>query len=122
MEKELILTVDDNAVILRHVQKLLGEEYRIAAAISGQTALGLVSRAQPVLILLDVNMPEMDGFETLERIRELPGGQSIPVIFLTGDDDAETESRCWAAGAVDFLTKPIIPTALIEKVRRVLTR
>ena len=91
--KELILLVDDDPGNLKRAQTILGEEFRISATTSGKMALSLLSKVTPDLILLDVNMPEMNGFETLKKIRELENGSMIPVVFLTGDNDAETETR-----------------------------
>ena len=83
--KELILLVDDDPGNLKRAQTILGEEFRISATTSGKMALSLLSKVTPDLILLDVNMPEMNGFETLKKIRELENGSMIPVVFLTGD-------------------------------------
>ena len=69
--KELILLVDDDPGNLKRAQTILGEEFRISATTSGKMALSLLSKVTPDLILLDVNMPEMNGFETLKKIREL---------------------------------------------------
>ena len=99
--KELILLVDDDPGNLKRAQTILGEEFRISATTSGKMALSLLSKVTPDLILLDVNMPEMNGFETLKKIRELENGSMIPVVFLTGDNDAETETKCFEAGAMD---------------------
>ena len=63
----------------------------------------------PDLILLDINMPEMDGFEVLSMIQEKHSDKSIPVIFLTADNDADTENRCLERGALDFIAKPFVP-------------
>ena len=95
--KELILLVDDDPGNLKRAQTILGEEFRISATTSGKMALSLLSKVTPDLILLDVNMPEMNGFETLKKIRELENGSMIPVVFLTGDNDAETETK-WGYG------------------------
>ena len=93
--KELILLVDDDPGNLKRAQTILGEEFRISATTSGKMGLSLLSKVTPDLILLDVNMPEMNGFETLKKIRELENGSMIPVVFLTGDNDAETETKCF---------------------------
>lgn len=120
MEKELILLVDDDVSNLRRAQKILGEDYRISATSSGKMALSVLEKVTPQLILLDVNMPEMDGFETLAAIRQRKGGESIPVVFLTGDNDAATETRCFDAGATDFIAKPFVSQVLISRVKRIL--
>ena len=83
--RELILLVDDDPGNLKRAQTILGEEFRISATTSGKMALALLSKVTPDLILLDVNMPEMNGFETLTKIRELENGAAIPVVFLTGE-------------------------------------
>lgn len=118
--KELILLVDDDISNLKRAQKILGGEYRISATSSGKMALSVLSKVTPQLILLDVNMPEMDGFETFEAIKAFEGGSSIPVVFLTGDSDAETETKCFEAGATDFIAKPFVPQVLISRVKRIL--
>lgn len=118
--KELILLVDDDISNLKRAQKILGGEYRISATSSGKMALSVLSKVTPQMILLDVNMPEMDGFETFEAIKAFEGGSSIPVVFLTGDSDAETETKCFEAGATDFIAKPFVPQVLISRVKRIL--
>ena len=118
--EELILLVDDDPGNLKHAQTILGEEFRISATTSGKMAVSLLDRIIPDLILLDVNMPEMDGFQTLAAIREKEGGANIPVVFLTADSDASTETRCFEAGAMDFVAKPFVPQVLVSRVRRIL--
>ena len=118
--KELILLVDDDPGNLKRAQTILGEEFRISATTSGKMALSLLSKVTPDLILLDVNMPEMNGFETLKKIRELENGSMIPVVFLTGDNDAETETKCFEAGAMDFVGKPFVSQVLVSRVKRIL--
>lgn len=116
----LILLVDDDPDILKRAQSILGKEYKIAAATSGAQALVFVKRTVPDLILLDITMPQMDGFETFAKIHEVPDCDKVPVIFLTGDTDAATETRCFAAGAVDFIGKPFVPQVLLGRVKRIL--
>jgi len=102
-----ILVVDDNVVSLKQVRSLLGSEYDVSLAKSGAMALSMCAQERPDLILLDINMPEMDGFETLARLKSNPYMANIPVIFLTGNDAVEVEIRGLEAGARDFLTKPV---------------
>lgn len=121
MEKEpLILLVDDEPGNLKLIQMILKQDYRIAAVTSGKMALTFLERNIPDLILLDINMPEMSGWDTIEKIHAREESRKVPVIFLTGDNDAETESRCFAVGAVDFIGKPFVPQVLIERVRRIM--
>ncbi len=116
----VILVVDDDTANLALAQKLLGKEYRIAAANSGRVALKYLENKYPDLILLDINMPEMDGFQVMEELKKEERFAHIPVIFLTADNDPETETRCFASGAVDFVGKPFLPDVLLSRVRRTL--
>jgi len=101
-----ILIVDDNLVSLRQISALLSKDYDVSLAKSGELALQICSQEQPDLILLDVEMTGMDGFETIARLKADDRLKHIPVIFLTGNRDAETEVKCLESGAMDFITKP----------------
>jgi len=101
-----ILVVDDSLVSLKQISSLLGADHDVQTAKSGAEALQMCIHEKPDLILLDIDMPEMDGFETLSRLKSNPYMTSVPVIFLTGNDDSETEIRGLKSGARDFLTKP----------------
>lgn len=118
--KNLILLVDDDPDILKRAQTLLGTQYKIAAASCGEQALIFVRRHVPDLILLDIMMPGMDGFQTLREIHTISSCVHVPVIFLTGDTDAATEARCFSMGAIDFIGKPFVPQVLMGRVRRIL--
>ena len=83
---QVILVVDDDTSNLALAQKILGKEYRIAAANSGTVALKYLENNSPDLILLDINMPEMDGFQVLEKMKQMERFTNIPVIFLTADN------------------------------------
>lgn len=114
--KSIILVVDDDKTNLTLAQKILLPEYRIAATNSGMAALKYLENNQPDLILLDINMPEMDGFEVMEQIRKQEKTASIPVIFLTADNQTETEIKCFQMGAMDFVRKPFVPDILLSRV------
>ncbi|MDR0602067.1 MAG: response regulator, partial [Treponema sp.] len=101
-----ILVVDDNISSLKQIGAQLGSHYEVSLAKSGALALQICKQEKPDLILLDVEMPEMDGFQTLIRLKEDPDLNPIPVIFLTGNRDTETEIRALESGAMDFITKP----------------
>jgi len=101
-----ILIVDDNLVSLKQISAQLAKSYDVSLAKSGELALQICAREKPDLILLDVEMPEMDGFATIARLKEDPQLKQIPVIFLTGNQDAATEVKCLESGAMDFITKP----------------
>ena len=118
--KGIILVVDDDSANLMLAQKILGGEYRIAAANSGTAALKYLEKNRPDVILLDINMPEMDGFETMEQLKNKEETGAIPVIFLTADKSIETETKCFQVGAFDFVGKPFIPDILKSRVKRAL--
>lgn len=114
--KNIILVVDDDKANLALAQKILLPQYRIAASGSGAAALKYLEHNRPDLILLDINMPDMDGFAVMEELRKKENTASIPVIFLTADNLAETEIRCFQVGAMDFVTKPFVPDILLSRV------
>jgi len=114
--KNIILVVDDDKTNLARAQKILLPYYRIAATSSGMAALKYLENNHPDLILLDINMPGMDGFEVMEKLRRREDTAGIPVIFLTADNLAETEVKCFQVGAVDFVAKPFVPDILLSRV------
>ena len=105
-----ILVVDDDAANLRMASHILtAEGMRVSCLKSGEDALRFLQENRPDLILLDIHMPEMDGFETIAAVRSNEKTADIPVIFLTADDDSETETQGLKAGAMDFIKKPFVP-------------
>ena len=112
--------MDDNRTNLQIVRDVLGKEYDLQLAISGEMALKFLSRRKPDLILLDLMMPGMDGKETLSRIQLDPDNNKIPVVFLTANRDVEEEIQCLDMGASDFITKPIVPEILRKRIGRIL--
>ena len=115
-----ILVVDDNKMNLAAARTVLGSKYKVIPVLNGQQALRFLAQNECDLILLDIKMPEMDGFELLEKIRTMECCRSIPVIFLTADKDTETETRGFQVGAVDFITKPFAPEVILSRVGRTL--
>lgn len=116
--KETILVIDDDKSNLIMAQKLLSEEYRVAAVNSGIKALEYLEKNDPSLILLDIQMPEMDGFEVMEQLRGHASWCKIPVIFLTADRSSETEGKCFDMGAVDYISKPFVPQIMRKRIMR----
>lgn len=114
-----ILIVDDNKVNLAAAKKVLSDLYRVTAVTSGAQALKFLEKNSCDMILLDINMPEMDGFCALEHIKA-EVTDPPPVIFLTADSDEKTESSCLKAGAMDFITKPFSETVMLSRVSRIL--
>jgi CheY-like chemotaxis protein len=113
-----ILIVDDNLVSLKQISALLSNDYDVSLAKSGELALQICAQKPPNLILLDVEMPGMDGFETIARMKGDAQIKNVPVIFLTGNNDAETQKKCLGAGAVDFVTKPADADILHQRIRQ----
>lgn len=111
-----ILLVDDQALNRRMIQRML-KGYELACAPDGATALSMAAARPPDLVLMDVNMPGMDGYEVCHQLHSLPGCEEIPVIFLTGLDSDEAETRAFDAGGVDFINRPISRTVLLARVR-----
>jgi putative two-component system response regulator len=105
-EEKQILVVEDTPTNIDILVEGLGGEYEVAVALNGDDALDAMEASQPDLILLDIMMPGMDGFEVLGRIRENPRWREIPVIFLTAMSDINEKTRGFQAGAVDYITKP----------------
>lgn len=113
-----ILVVDDQESNVQVVGNILGElGFEIMAATTGEQALRRLAARPPDLVLLDLLMPGMDGLEVCRRIRELPGGGELPVIFLSADDDKNSVVRALQAGGVDYVTKPFNPSELTTRVR-----
>ncbi|GHT90492.1 two-component system response regulator [Betaproteobacteria bacterium] len=114
--KSFVLVVDDNLVNLNYIGGQLEETYRVVVAKSGEQALKICKREAPDLILLDVEMPGMNGFETIAEFQKNPALSGIPVIFLTANRDTETEIRGLECGAVDFVTKPFNKSILLHRI------
>jgi CheY-like chemotaxis protein len=112
-----VLVVDDSPVNIRVVAEVLqGAGYRVRAATSGPRALDVVRAGLPELILLDVEMPEMDGWEVCARLKGDPATASIPVVFLSGHDDAQERARAFESGAADYVAKPAEPVEVLARV------
>jgi len=111
-----IFVVDDNQTNLLTAQEALGGTYKIYPVPSAARMFKLAGKIMPDLILLDIEMPEIDGFEALRLLREDEKLRTIPVIFLTAKNDAETELRGFEMGALDFINKPFSPPVLIKRI------
>ena len=115
-----ILIVDDDTVNLLAAKKLLQATYKTVPVGSAKQALNYLASHRPDLILLDVMMPEMDGFELMQILQDSPEWHSIPVIFLTADRSVETEVKCLEAGAKDFIIKPFVGILLHSRIKHAL--
>ncbi|MFC0281589.1 diguanylate cyclase [Falsigemmobacter intermedius] len=115
--RAVILIVDDEISNVEIIYAALGDDYEISFATSGEEALEVARLTQPDLVLLDVVMPGMQGFEVCQRLKEDPLLADIPVIFTTGLGNVEDEVRGLSLGAIDYVTKPIQPMILRNRVR-----
>ncbi|MDD7641021.1 MAG: response regulator [bacterium] len=122
MEKMRILAIDDNTVNLATLEQELKSKYEVIPMISGRRAIKYLYREQVDLILLDVEMPIMDGIETLKEIRAQENGVTVPVIFLTAKKDKATVIDGAKLGIMDYITKPFDPEDLHERIERVFKR
>ena len=118
LDKRIILLVDDAPAEIQAAHNILKDTYIIKIATSGARALDLAKIApQPDLILLDVRMPEMDGYEVCSRLKSDPGTCDIPIIFLTGKTSVEDETRGFEVGAIDYIHKPFSPHVVQARIR-----
>ena len=112
-----ILVVDDAPANLSLISGLLRDSYIVKAVNHGSKALKIASEEPPDLILLDIMMPDMDGYEVCRRLKADPQTRQIPVIFLTSKSDVESEQMGMGLGAVDYVTRPISPPILMSRVK-----
>ncbi len=116
-----ILAVDDNRMSrLKLARTLEGGGYSVSQADGGRTALDMLRSEGFDLVLLDILMPEVDGFQVLREMKNDADLQNFPVIVISGLEDMDSVDRCLAAGADDFLSKPVDPTVLQDHVRKLL--
>ena len=121
MEKQKhILIVDDVTTNLKMAADVLQDTYRLSMAKSGTQAIEFLKKAKPDLILLDIIMAEMDGYETLEAIKSNPETASIPVVFLTVDNQRKSEIKGLKMGAMDFIHKPFEPDVMKSRIEKIL--
>ena len=123
MENGRILCVDDDIGMLNTIEDvLINAGYSVSLAKSGRQALDLIKKGISYqIVLLDVDMPEMDGYETFKAIRGLEAGKEIPIIFLTGMDGSEFEIKGWEYGAADYITKPFIKSVFLARIKNRIT-
>jgi putative two-component system response regulator len=119
-QSHVLVTDDDPSVslLLRHV--LTAEGYRVTIAANGQDALDLVALGPPDLILLDVDLPRIDGYEVCRRLKQQPATRLLPILMITGRGAYEARLKAWELGADDFLAKPFQPVEVIARCRSLL--
>lgn len=116
-ERPVVLVVDDAAESIDVARGVLATEFQVKAAISGAKALDIVEQNLPDLVLLDVMMPDMSGYDVCRRLKQNPRTAPIPVVFATTLSDAESEATGLALGAVDYVTKPYVPALLRSRIK-----
>ena len=123
MSKQTILIVDDEQDLLDLIEYNLKQQgFEVLTADNGNRGIQIARDEKPNLVLLDVMMPQMDGIEVCDRMREDPGLKNIPIIFLTARSDEKTEIEGLNKGADDYITKPISTSKLISRIKAVLRR
>jgi putative two-component system response regulator len=111
-----ILVVDDDATNLRMLHEILSPTYKVYAAPSGERAITFLERQHPDLILLDIEMPGMNGYQVISRLKDNPALASIPVLFLTAQEGRDKEETALRLGAVDYILKPITAGVVLARV------
>jgi len=118
-----ILAIDDALIVRDLISFLLGNAgYNVVVANDGIAGIELLGNIKPDLILVDVNMPRLDGFGFLELARTTPNGANVPILFLTAESDSHIKTRAQTSAANGWIVKPFNPVQLIEAVRSVLSR
>ena len=118
--EQTILLIDDDALTLRIARKMFEGLYRMDAVQSGEEALTYLNAHMPDLILLDLHMPGMDGHRVMQILKKKDGIKDIPVIFLTADDETESEVQGFQEGAMDFIKKPFVKEVAMQRIQRIL--
>ena len=111
-----ILVVDDSVTNLKLAEQTLKPYYKVTLLVSGEQTLKFLSKNKPDLILLDIKMPGMDGFETIKAIKDNEFTKDIPVIFLTAISESASELKGLKMGAIDFIAKPFVPEVMLRRV------
>ncbi|GHU10001.1 hypothetical protein FACS1894151_08880 [Spirochaetia bacterium] len=117
---KIVLSVDDVSVNLATIRTILSRHFDVRIAKSGNLALLVLNHADIDLVLLDISMPDMSGFDVLDRIRQIPGKEHIPVIFVTSFANKEFIDKAIQVGAAGYIVKPYSPNTLISKINAVL--
>lgn len=115
-EKSVVMIIDDMPAIIEHARQILKECYKLVPCTSGKQALEIINKVNPDIVLVDINMPDMDGYAVMEKIRQNPKFTDIPVIMITSELTNETETKGFELGVDDFITKPFSPAAMIRRI------
>lgn len=116
LQKPKVLCIDDTPINLKLMIDLLRHDYEVKVANSATKGLELLKNFSPDIILLDIMMPEMDGYEFCQLVRQMPQLNHTPIIFITAKADPDDEQEAFNSGGNDFITKPIVPITLQARV------
>ena len=117
-----ILIVDDTKTNVDVLVKTLRKDYKLGVTLNGRDAIRFARTNQPDLILLDIIMPGMDGFQVCRKLKSDPITKAIPIIFITAMDKPEHKTKCFKYGGVDYITKPFVIREVKKKIKTHLTR
>jgi putative two-component system response regulator len=120
--KKVVLAVDDMSINLRAIKAILTQTYDVRLTRSGELALDLLKKIRPDLVLLDIEMPGMSGFDVIEEMKNIPGREDIPVIFVTSHATPDLIVSAYDHGAKDYIIKPINPEVLLKKIQALITK
>ncbi len=118
--RPLILVIDDDSVLCTAIENILKDYYRVIPVMTGEEGIIRAQEDAPALILLDVNLISMNGFDVIRALMSIEETAEIPVVLMTADDNGEAEIKGFKNGAADFIRKPFIPEVLIRRVRRII--
>ena len=121
--KKILIVEDDSFLLSMYSTKLNLENFKVYTAATGLQALKAVTKDQPDLILLDLNLPEMSGFDVLDNLKKDNSTKGIPVIVLTNYSQKENIDKCFSLGAVDYLIKAhFVPAEVVDKIKKILSK
>jgi len=115
-DRKTILVIDDMATILEHAKQILKDSYKVIPCTNGKQGLEIFDKMKPDLVLVDINMPDMDGFQVLSEIRSRKEGGKVPVIMMTTGLTNDIESAGFRCGVDDFVIKPFSQPAVLKRV------
>jgi len=116
--RKIILVADDASANLQFCKGILSSKYDVRLVKSGKTALSALERIHPDVVLLDIEMPDMTGFEVMGEMKKNDGLKDIPVIFVTSHATEKLVDKALGLGAVDYVVKPFLPDTLLDKVKK----
>ena len=118
--KKSIVAVDDSGIVLQTLEGMLGDRYEFRGFAKPARALRYMAQFPPSLVILDIDMPEVDGYKMLEMIRDIPELRYIPIIFLTSNKDKSYVIKAVKHGASDYMVKPVNRDTLLSKIEALL--